>query len=320
MLKILADGEFHSGERLAEEFGLSRAAVWKHVRKLVRWGLSVESVSGRGYRLAAPLELLDADALRHALSADSRFALDCLDVFIEVDSTNALLLQHPPSSPDALRICIAEWQSQGRGRLERRWNSPLASGLCLSAAWTYAGSPGDLSALSLAAGVAVADAIAACCGVQPKLKWPNDLVFDGRKLGGILVESRFEAQGRCSVVVGVGINIALPVQLLEELSDWPGGAIDLRTAGALVSRQALAVAVAGALGVLLSQLQDTGPGAWLARWRELDLLNGRPVRVRSDAHSLEGIAAGIDDDGALLVSVAGDVRRILAGDASVRTP
>jgi BirA family biotin operon repressor/biotin-[acetyl-CoA-carboxylase] ligase len=142
LLRALADGEPHSGEDLARAFGVTRAAVWKHVPKLTEWGLEVTAVPGVGYRLGRPVDLLDAEALRASLSGGARSRLGRLEVFTEIGSTNRYLLERAQSAPNALDVCIAEYQNAGRGRRGRRWTAPLGAGLCFSAAWSFADTPG----------------------------------------------------------------------------------------------------------------------------------------------------------------------------------
>ena len=209
LLRVLADGEPHSGEELARTFGVTRAAVWKQIAKLERWGLSVAATPGLGYRLDRPLDLLDAESLRSSLPAAVAARIARLEVFTEIGSTNRYLLELPNPAPDRLDVCIAEFQSEGRGRRGRRWSAPLGSGLCLSVAWQFADAPRELAALTLAVGVAVRRALARACGIEIALKWPNDLVWEDRKLGGILLELTAEAHGGCHVVAGVGLNVAL---------------------------------------------------------------------------------------------------------------
>jgi BirA family biotin operon repressor/biotin-[acetyl-CoA-carboxylase] ligase len=322
LLSVLADGEFHSGELLAARAGLTRAAVWKQMKQLGEWGLRVEAESGKGYRLSQPIELLDEARILRELENDPRFDCDRLEIFTEIDSTNRYLMEQPPSETGKLRTCVAEWQSAGRGRLERRWISPLGSGICLSTAWAFAGIPRGFSAMSLAAGAAVANAIRKSCGVVTQLKWPNDIVWDARKLGGVLVESRIESQGRCVIVIGVGLNVAVPARILEGVSDWRSGAVDLQTAANSVApmRNFLVASIAAELGAMFCDYEQDADAAWLARWRELDYLRGKDISIDAGSVSFFGIAAGIDSDGALLVGTQdGNRRRVLAGDASVRT-
>jgi BirA family biotin operon repressor/biotin-[acetyl-CoA-carboxylase] ligase len=320
LVRVLADGEPHSGEVLARMAGVSRAAVWKQMHKLGRWGLVVRAERGRGYRLARAIELLDAEALERELRGDGRFEVDAVEVVAEIASTNRYLLEHPPSRESALRVCVAEYQTAGRGRRGRRWSVPFGAGLCLSAAWRFVGNPEQLSAITLAAGVVVAEALRDACGAEVELKWPNDLVWDGRKLGGILVELVAEPHGSCHVVVGVGLNIDVEASQLAVLCDWPRGAVDLRSAvgSAALGRTRLATAVSVALGRLLAQYAETGFEPYRSRWQARDHLCGREVSIRDAVSEDGGVARGIDADGALLVETAGNVHRVISGDVSVR--
>ena len=323
LLAALADGQAHSGEDLARAFGVTRAAVWKQIAKLADWGLAVDAVPGVGYQLRPGVDLLDAGALRSALAPKAAARLATLDVFTELESTNRYLLAAPPPAPGMLRACIAEFQTAGRGRRGRRWSAPLGAGLCLSVCWQFAAAPAELSALTLAVGVVVRRALARVAGVEIALKWPNDLVWDERKLGGILLELTAEGQGGCHVVAGIGINVALPPELLPSLSDWPAGAVDLATAcapRAAPPRAALASALIEELTELFASYAETGFHAYRDDWRVADFLRGRTVRLDEAAGYVTGTALGIEADGALLIETAlGSRRRVIAGDVSVRS-
>ena len=324
LLAALADGQAHSGEDLARDFGVTRAAVWKQIAKLADWGLAVDAVPGVGYQLRRGIDLLDAGALRSVLAPDVAARLATLDVFTELESTNRHLLAAPPPSPGTLRVCIAEYQTAGRGRRGRRWSTPLGAGLCLSVGWQFADAPAELSALTLAVGVVVRRVLARVAGVEIALKWPNDLVWDERKLGGILLELTAEGQGGCHVVAGIGINVALPPELLPSLSDWPRGAVDLATAcathGAPPPRAALAIGLIEGLTELFASYAETGFNAYRADWRAADYLRGRAVRLDEAAGHVTGTALGIEADGALLIETGpGARRRVIAGDVSVRS-
>ena len=265
--------------------------------------------------------MLDADALRAALDADVAARLAKLEVFTELDSTNRYLLAAPPPI-GKLDVCIAEFQTAGRGRRGRRWNAPLGSGIALSVGWQFAGMPAEPSALTLAVGVAVRRALARVAGLTIALKWPNDLVFDERKLGGILLELRAEAHGGAHVVAGIGLNVALPSSLLPSLSDWPRGAVDLQTAlgEEPPPRVVLASALVNELAALFADYPTQGFAAYRTEWRSADFLRGRAVRVDEPAGRLFGTALGIDADGALLLeNPAGERLRVIAGDVSVRS-
>lgn len=321
LLHALADGRTHSGEALAREFGITRAAIWKQVGKLADWGLAVQAVPGEGYRLARGLDLLDAAALRAALQPETVARLANLEVFTELGSTNRHLLRAPPPTAK-LDVCVAEFQTAGRGRRGRSWTTPLGAGICMSVGWQFAAMPAELPALTLAVGVVVRRVLERVAGLAIALKWPNDLVFDERKLGGILLELTVEAQGGAHVVAGVGLNVALPRELLPDLSDWPRGAIDLATAlrGEPPPRLALVAALVDDLAMLFADYAATGFAAYRSEWRSGDYLRGRAVRLDEATGAVTGTALGIDLDGALLVETAAGVRRrIVAGDVSVRS-
>jgi BirA family biotin operon repressor/biotin-[acetyl-CoA-carboxylase] ligase len=322
LLRALADGKPHSGEELARELGVTRAAVWKQVAKLGDYGLEIIATPGTGYRLARRIELLDPAALQRALHASTQACLTRLDVFTEIDSTNRYLLEAQGPRAGELHACLAEFQTAGRGRRGRRWLTPLGAGLCLSASWQFADTPRDLPALALAVGVVARRALARAAEIDVALKWPNDLVLDERKLGGILVELRAEAHGGCLVVAGIGLNVHLPAAALRALSDWPRGAVDLAsTAGGIPpSRIALAAAIIDGMAELFTGYATAGFAPYREDWSAADYLKGRRVTVDEASGALDGTACGIEADGALLVETSpGARRRVISGDVSVRS-
>ena len=209
LLGLLADGQLHSGNELAEELGLSRAAVWKHVGQLDQLNLKVRAQAGQGYRLNAPLELLDEERIFSSLPADINPRLEKLEVLWVTESTSDYLMRLGRIEPGRPRACIAEFQSGGRGRRGRQWFATAGNGLCLSIAWCFPSSPASLSCLGLAVGVGVLRALQACGAKDAQLKWPNDVVVGGQKLAGILVDVQGEAGGPLQVVAGIGVNYAL---------------------------------------------------------------------------------------------------------------
>jgi len=308
LLDGLADGAWHSGEVLAAGFGIGRAALAKRVDRLADWQLAVESRQGLGYRLAQPLERLDEAQLRAKLPG-LRVA-----VLPVTDSTNTQLLDAPAEQdPQAL---LAEFQHAGRGRRGRDWISPFGANLYLSLAWSFAAWPSQLTALPLAVGVACARALQRL-GLQGlRLKWPNDLMIDGRKLGGILLEHRGEGGGGCRVVIGIGLNVRMqPSQAQGVNQAW----INLDEAlGAAASRNDLAVALLEELQIMLRGYAQLGFTALKAEWQALDLVHERPVRVLMGERVLEGIALGVDEHGALVVDAAGQRHHLNGGEVSLR--
>ncbi len=321
LLRRLADGESHSGEDLARDFGITRAAVWKQVAKLKDWGLHVHAVPGRGYRLDQAVDLLDAKKLRARLRAAEGARLERVEVFTELESTNRYLLDQRSPEPGALRACVAEYQSAGRGRRGRSWTAPLGAGLCLSAAWQFRETPPGLAALTLAVGVVVRRVLERVADIRIALKWPNDLVWHDRKLGGILVEMTAEAYGRCHVVVGMGLNVAMSCELLDSVSDWDAGAVDLARAtnGRAPRRTALAAELIEALGLLLTDYEREGFTPYRDEWRAADYLKGKRISLQESSGSTFGTANGIGEDGALLLETAQGLSiRVISGDVSVR--
>jgi len=320
VLRLLADGAEHSGEALAAALGVSRAAIWKQVQQLEQWGIAVEASAGRGYRLARPMDLLDECQLRAALPQVVRDRLRTLTVADELVSTNETLLAAPPLAPGRMDACLAEFQSQGRGRRGRSWIAPYGAGLCLSLSWSFRDTPPQLSALSLAVGVGVLRALDSLGIAGVRLKWPNDLLYDLRKLGGVLIELRAEAGGPAYVVIGLGLNVALPPEARVAIgaAGLPVASLDELCPACLPSRSLLAAAVIGQLERVLAEFELAGFAPFAAEWRAADALAARPARVESGDTRLEGLACGIDLDGALLLEVDGTLRRIVAGDVSLR--
>jgi BirA family biotin operon repressor/biotin-[acetyl-CoA-carboxylase] ligase len=321
LLALLADGEMHAGPALASRLGVSRAAVWKLVADLRQSGVGVASVDRRGYRLAAPCELLDAAAIRRAAAQVGRPLPGEVEVLFAVDSTSEYLYAAPAPQAGRPRIVFAEIQRAGRGRRGRSWCAPFGSGLTFSIAWTYADLPAQLSALGLAVGVTVADTLRAEGAGEAALKWPNDVVWRHRKLGGLLIQLRLEAGGAASVVVGLGLNLLLPDEARASLAAPDATPVaDLREAlgGRMPGRNALAGRLVAAMCEGLERFGQEGFAPYAARWQDLDSLSGAEVRVTQSAGSVEGRSLGADRDGALLVEVGGRVERYYAGDVSLR--
>jgi BirA family biotin operon repressor/biotin-[acetyl-CoA-carboxylase] ligase len=301
-----------SGAALARELGLTRAAIWKRIEALRQAGVDIDAHPARGYRLRAPLELLDAHAITAALGPAARAQLAGLEVDFETDSTQRQAQRLPPPTHGS-RVHFAERQTAGQGRRGRAWHSPLAANLTFSAARRFAGGFAALSGLSLAVGVAVAEALREAGYPQVRLKWPNDLLVDGRKLGGILIELRGEAMGPCDAVVGIGINVRMPP---GERIDQPW--CDLASLAPPPGRNALAARLLDHLLPALAQFDRDGLAAFAPRWAAFDALAGRPVRLHQGGQASDGIALGIDASGALRVRHADGERAWHGGEASVR--
>ncbi|WP_447730953.1 bifunctional biotin--[acetyl-CoA-carboxylase] ligase/biotin operon repressor BirA [Pseudoxanthomonas suwonensis] len=312
LLRRLAAGG-SSGDALARDAGITRAAVWKRIEGLRAAGARIEARPGRGYVLTSPAELLDAGRLRAGLSTEAAALLHALDVAWAVDSTNSELLRRPPAP--GVEVLLAERQNAGRGRLGRRWVSPLGGQVCVSVRRGFNGGLARLGGLSLVAGVAVAEALRASGYAAVGLKWPNDLVADGRKLAGLLVEGGGEHGGPVHAVIGIGINVDLGGEAGDIDQPW----IDLaRLGGSVPSRNAIAIAVLDALLPALELFDREGLAPFEPRFAALDVLAGQPVRVLDGRGDFEGRALGLAPDGALRVATDAGERRVHAGEVSVR--
>ncbi|MDE2089583.1 MAG: bifunctional biotin--[acetyl-CoA-carboxylase] ligase/biotin operon repressor BirA [Gammaproteobacteria bacterium] len=317
MLSLLADGRFHSGEDLGATLGITRSAVWKAVRACETLGIEIHAVRGRGYRLAAPLELLSREVIQAAMDETARGRLAGLDILPEVDSTNRHLMRLAQQGAPSGLACLAEWQSAGRGRRSRAWVSPFGTNIYLSLLWRYADGPATLTGLSIAIGVAVARALheAGVSGIG--LKWPNDLLWRERKLGGILLELAGESAGPCYVVAGVGVNVRMPAAAAQNI-DQPWTDLAAVTGGAGVSRNRLAGLLLQHMIHVLDAFPSVGLAPFRQEWAHWDAVTGKRVVLQIQDRPVLGRALGIDDSGALLLSVNGELRSYASGEISLR--
>ncbi|HLY96420.1 MAG TPA: biotin--[acetyl-CoA-carboxylase] ligase, partial [Sideroxyarcus sp.] len=215
LLRCLADGEFHSGEVLASQFGVTRATVHNALQDVESYGLTLYSVRGRGYRLARPLQWLDADLIRAGLGeARDDLHVEILDC---AASSNALLLQRAAQGAASGTLLAVEWQSAGRGRRGRAWHSALGDALTFSLLWRFDSGLAALSGLSLAVGIAMMRALAELGVPGVGLKWPNDVLLNDGKLAGILIEAQGDMLGPSAVVIGIGLNLVVPDELRERI-------------------------------------------------------------------------------------------------------
>jgi BirA family biotin operon repressor/biotin-[acetyl-CoA-carboxylase] ligase len=319
LLVLLADGRLHSGEWLAKELAVSRAAIWKGVERLRRLGLKVQAMPRQGYRLSTPVELLDSRQICAQIDAQRRGRLRNLELLFEVDSTNTRLLAATPPPCGSADVCLSELQYAGRGRRGRRWIAPFGSGVVLSIAWTFGDGAHTLPALSLAVGVAVARAARRAGADGVMLKWPNDILFHGRKIGGVLIELRTEVGGPAHVVIGVGVNVTLPGEARTEIEAGGAPAAALIDAcGTAPSRNLVAGAILDELLSMLAQFEREGFAAFKDAWSELDALSGRPARVLLADTAIAGTARGVDPEGALLLETGDRVQRFVSGEVSLR--
>lgn len=316
----LADGRFHSGEELARHLAVSRSAVWKAAGALRALGAELEAVRNRGYRLPAATEPLRAAAIRELLPRDVREQVTKLETVWSTASTNTALLERAGPENGASEVLLAEYQSAGRGRRGRAWLAPPGGAICLSLSWTFREVPPDLGALGLVIGVCALRALTALHVRNLGLKWPNDLLLAERKLGGVLIDLRAESAGPAYVVIGIGLNVVLGEAVLRKIAATGFAATDLASAGsAAPARNRLAAGLIGECLRGLKGFEREGLKSFIEEWRSADALRGRPVEVRTaEGATTLGFARGIDMHGALMLEMAGGVKRFNSGDVTVR--
>lgn len=319
LLRLLADGQFHSGSVLAEQLTLSRSAVWKHTQAFNEAGIEVNAISGKGYRLECPLALLDAATIEAELSASVQSKGLDIEVLACCESTNTVLMADARQGAVAGKICLAEYQFAGKGRRGRQWVSSFGQNIILSILWRFELGTSAIAGLSLAVGVAVVRALKnqGISGIG--LKWPNDIYWQDRKLGGILIEVVGETGGPCSVVVGLGLNGFLPLKTAAEINQaW----VDLRhiTGGAFLNRNRLSAALLNAIIPLLAEFETAHFAAYLDEWRQYDCMQGKAVTVLLHNQRINGIVKGINDEGLLLLQDGqGTVQAFASGEISFNT-
>ncbi|WP_434745350.1 bifunctional biotin--[acetyl-CoA-carboxylase] ligase/biotin operon repressor BirA [Candidatus Pantoea rara] len=308
LVDILSDGEFHSGEQLGETLGMSRAAINKHIQTLKSWGLDVYTVTGKGYSLSAPMQLLNEQAILSQVEQGN------VSVIPVIDSTNQYLLErmHDMQSGAA---CIAEYQQAGRGRRGRQWFSPFGANLYMSMYWRLEQGPAAAMGLSLVIGIIMAETLRSLGADDVRVKWPNDIYLNDRKLAGILVELTGKTGDAAQIVIGAGINLAMRAADASQINQ---GWINLQEAGVTVNRNELAAHLINSLREALPLFEQEGLTPFIARWAALDNFINRPVKLLIGEREVHGIARGVDSQGGLLLEQDGEIKAWVGGEISLR--
>ncbi|MBZ7128751.1 bifunctional biotin--[acetyl-CoA-carboxylase] ligase/biotin operon repressor BirA [Klebsiella grimontii] len=308
LISILADAEFHSGEQLGERLGMSRAAINKHIQTLRDWGVDVFTVPGKGYSLPEPIQLLDEEQIARQIEHGR------VTVLPVIDSTNQYLLDRLSElqSGDA---CVAEYQQAGRGRRGRKWFSPFGSNLYLSMYWRLEQGPAAAIGLSLVIGIVIAEVLQSLGADKVRVKWPNDLYLQDRKLSGILVELTGKTGDAAQIVSGAGINLMMRRVESDVVNQ---GWISLQEAGISIDRNQLAACLIKELRAGFKLFENQGLAPYLGRWEKLDNFINRPVKLIIGDKEIFGISRGIDAQGALLLEQEGVIKPWIGGEISLR--
>lgn len=319
ILRLLSDGEFHSGTALSRGLGISRTSVFNALHDLDEVGLTVHKVRGRGYRVVDPVQWLERDIILGHLGEEAdNFNIGVLDT---AGSTNSLLLQKAAMElnfPSAsIRVVATELQTNGRGRRGRQWHSGLGDGLIFSLLWRFQQGPGFLSGLSLAVGVAIIRTLEFAGIEGAALKWPNDVMFNFCKLAGTLIEMEGEILGPTAAVIGIGLNLKLSKDIQTRIDQ---GAIDVFSImGKMPDRNKLLAVLLINLVRVLRQFEHQGFASFKEEWRNHHLCENKPVVLHlPDGSSQEGMVRGIADDGSLMLRTAAGIRGYSSGEITLR--
>ncbi|MCE9680204.1 bifunctional biotin--[acetyl-CoA-carboxylase] ligase/biotin operon repressor BirA [Shewanella sp. AS1] len=307
IIDLLGKGGFVSGEDLAGELGISRSAVSKQVANLEEFGVDIYSVKGKGYKLATPVSLIDEKRLKANIKNRCFY-------FDEIASTNGFLLNHIDelSSGD---ICIAEYQSAGRGRRGRTWVSPYGCHLYTSLFWRFSQGMAQAMGLSLVVGCSLVTVLRQMGVDGIGVKWPNDIYLNHKKLAGILVEMSGQADSECNLVIGIGMNLSMSAYQAQKI-DQPWS--DLSQLDINIDKTQLMIHLQLQLVKDLECFQRDGLKAFAERWRDADLFYGKEIKLLMADNVIEGVCCGVDEQGAILLKQGDKINAYVGGEISMR--
>jgi BirA family biotin operon repressor/biotin-[acetyl-CoA-carboxylase] ligase len=315
LLRLLADGEFHSGEVLGQQLGVSRATVFSSLVGVEEYGVVLQRIRGRGYRLAKAWSCLDADVVQAHLGAVApRFKVEVLQ---QAASSNTELLRRATAGAPTGSVLAVELQTAGRGRIGRTWHSGLGNALTFSLLWRFDCGLNGLSGLSLAVGLAILRALKRFDAVDVGLKWPNDILAVQGKLGGVLIEAQGDMYGPSTVVIGIGINCTLPFKL-EQVITQPAVALD-QLCAVMPRRNRLLSVLLQELAQILDTFARAGFASLRADWEAHHAFQDRSIHLQMpDGSVVSGIARGVSDSGELLLETSQGIRTFNSGEVGVR--
>jgi len=319
LLAFLSDGQFHSGEQLGKALGLTRSAIWKLTKQLTEWDLKIESITNKGYCLPGGVSLLEKAKILPYLTLKQQDALE-LEVLDSIPSTNDYLLNltiSPHMLSKKVFACLAEKQTQGKGRRGRNWVSPFAKNIYLSLLWYFPQDPSELSGLSLAVAISIVETLKVFGVSQLGIKWPNDILCNNQKLAGILVEIKGEAHDACKAVIGIGLNVRM-TNVDEDTINQPW--TDLQTlTGKIINRNELAGLLLNKTINTLQRFQEQGLKAFLKQWQDFDLTFKKPVSILSATDSYQGLGYGINEHGHFLLELKPNlIKSFPSGEVTLR--
>lgn len=324
LLKLLADGKFHSGEILAQELSVSRTAIWKMIPRLQALGLELHSVKGKGYRLFEPLDLLDTERLMEHIPDGVRRGIGALKVLPTIPSTSTYVMELNQNKALDLKnnqafVCLAEHQSAGKGRRGRTWVSPFGHNLYLTIVREFPRGVGELEGLSLIVGLAVVRVLTRNGFQGLGIKWPNDILWQGRKLAGILLEVSGDPTGLSQVLVGLGLNVKVSQEQMREVEQEWVDLISIRQE--IPERNRLAAELISEILLLMNEFEQKGFSAYKDEWDNLDALRNQDVELKtasSQAGGIRGKVLGVNEQGGLMLQTESGIETFHGGELSPR--
>jgi BirA family biotin operon repressor/biotin-[acetyl-CoA-carboxylase] ligase len=315
VINLLADGQFHSGEDVGGKLGISRSAIWKIVKQLEELGLDVHRVQGRGYCIPGGIQFFSEEKIRQHLSAEANQQLKKLDVFDCVNSTNSYLNSKVKDNWPSGSVCVAEHQTEGRARQGRHWVSPYGKNIYMSLLWKFAPGPSALTGLTLLVGLAIIRALSKMNIMDLHLKWPNDVMWHGAKLAGVLTEINIDDINGCHAIIGIGLNLHISPKMRAQIDKR---IIDVQTIlGCSPDKNTMTAFLLEELFAILPEFEKKGFEAFVEQWESYDLLRTKKVTVQTAHNKVMGVAQGIDHTGALTMRVNGQIERFYSGEVSI---
>ena len=317
LINKLSSGDFVSGQLLGDEIGVSRAAISKQINTLSEMGLDVFRVTGKGYKLKSPLELLSKSKIIAQLAnMNDENEVPLIEVHNIIDSTNDYLMRRIPNHIQKGQVCIAEYQSAGRGRRGRQWISPFGSHLYMSVYWFIENGMSAAMGLSTVVALAISDAVKALYKIQVELKWPNDIYINGLKLAGVLIDLEGSPHESCHIVIGIGLNVNMPDKSGEQVGQ-PWTDLQKHTQEP-IDRNILIAKIIECLFFRLNEHKHHGLDSLVKEWNAQDYFFNKQVKLITGKNHTQGKCKGINNQGALLLEVDNKLTAVYGGEVSLR--
>ncbi len=314
LVKLLSDGNYHDGNVLGESLKITRSAVWKMIKKLEQYGITVDSIRSNGYALQESLILLEPNRIKKSLTYELE-----LTVLESVDSTNNFLKNQTKKSP--IRGCFSEHQTQGRSRLNRTWHSPFGKNLYFSCGYLFQKDVSELAGLSLAVSLSIFNTLQTL-GITEEMsvKWPNDVLCHNKKIAGVLIDVQAESHGVTNVIIGIGLNVNMLHSDIKQSDEMINQAWTSLQEEKKVSydRNYVAAILVQCLLEYLNRFEQYGFQDFTEEWKQTDALAKKNVTLNYNNHLITGEVLGINPQGHLLLRQNdGTIRAFSSGDASL---